>query len=88
MGMIKQFMDMKRILVLGGFCCLVIPAFSKPAVADRVLSLDKWTYIQVDNQRGKWGDWDEPDWLRYFGLAMTDVEAPARSSPAAMGMLM
>ena len=24
MGMIKQFMDMKRILVLGGFCCLVI----------------------------------------------------------------
>jgi hypothetical protein len=41
--------------------------------SDNKLSLDKWTYIEVDNQRGKWGDWDEPNWLRYFGLAMADV---------------
>ena len=41
--------------------------------SDNKLTLDKWTYIQVDNNRGKWGDWDEPDWLRYFGLAMADV---------------
>ncbi len=41
--------------------------------SDNKLSLDRWTYIQVDNQRGKWGDWDEPKWLRYFGLAMADV---------------
>ncbi len=41
--------------------------------SDNKLSLDKWTYIQVDNQRGKWGDWDEPDWLKYFGLAMANV---------------
>lgn len=40
---------------------------------DRRLSLDRWTYIEVDNNRGKWGDWDGPNWLRYFGLAMTDV---------------
>ncbi len=37
------------------------------------LSLDKWTYIQVDDKRGKWGDWNPPDWLRYFGLDMRDV---------------
>jgi len=41
--------------------------------SDNKLSLDEWTYIQIDNQRGKWGDWDEPNWLRYFGLAMYDV---------------
>ncbi len=40
---------------------------------DNKLSLDDWTYIEVDNKRGKWGDWDKPEWLRYFGLAMTDV---------------
>jgi len=37
------------------------------------LILDDWTYIKVDNKRGKWGDWDEPNWLKYFGLAMADV---------------
>ncbi len=35
--------------------------------------LDDWTYIEVDNKRGKWGDWDGPNWLKYFGLAMADV---------------
>ncbi|MFC4873219.1 FG-GAP repeat domain-containing protein [Negadavirga shengliensis] len=37
------------------------------------LPIDQWTYIEVDNQRGKWGDWDEPAWLRYFGLDMKDI---------------
>jgi hypothetical protein len=46
--------------------------------SDNKLSLDKWTYIEVDNQRGKWGDWNEPDWLRYFGLAMADVTGDGR----------
>jgi len=41
--------------------------------SDKKLSLDDWTYIEVDNKRGKWGDWDEPNWLKYFGLAMVDV---------------
>jgi len=41
--------------------------------SDNKLSLDDWTYIEVDNKRGKWGDWDEPEWLKYFGLAMADV---------------
>ena len=35
--------------------------------------LNKWTYIQVDDQRAKWGDWNEPKFLRYFGLDMRDV---------------
>lgn len=32
-----------------------------------------WEYIQIDDQKGKWGDWDQPNWLRYFGLDMGDV---------------
>ena len=65
--------NLKKLLVLSGFCCVALPAFSKPDASERVLPLDAWTYIQIDNQRGKWGDWDKPDWLRYFGLAMADV---------------
>ncbi len=37
------------------------------------LSLDKWTYIRVDDDRGKWGDFSKPEWLRYFDLAVGDV---------------
>ncbi|MGE5152703.1 MAG: FG-GAP repeat domain-containing protein [Bdellovibrio bacteriovorus] len=39
---------------------------------------DAWRYIRVDNQRGKWGDFDEPDWLRYFGLAVGDLNGDGR----------
>ena len=32
-----------------------------------------WTHIEVDSQKTKWGDYDEPEWLRYFGLDMGDL---------------
>ena len=35
--------------------------------------LNYWTYIQVDDSRARWGDWDPPGFLRYFGLDMNDV---------------
>lgn len=36
---------------------------------------DQWTYIQVDDEKTKWGDYPEatPEWLRYFGLDMADI---------------
>lgn len=37
------------------------------------LPLDKWKYIKVDSTRQKWGDWDKPAGLRYFGLDMMDI---------------
>ena len=37
------------------------------------IPLDHWTYIEVDNQRGKYGDFGDPKWLKYFGLDMVDV---------------
>jgi len=33
----------------------------------------QWTYIQIDNERDKWGDYAKPDWLRYFGHDLKDV---------------
>jgi hypothetical protein len=41
--------------------------------SDDKLPLNQWTYIQVDNSRGKWGDWSDPSWMRYFGLAIGDL---------------
>ncbi len=37
------------------------------------ISLERWTYIEVDSQRAKHGDWNGPKWLKYFGLDMMDV---------------
>lgn len=34
---------------------------------------DNWTYIPIDSLKQKWGDWAEPEWLRYFGLDAGDV---------------
>lgn len=33
----------------------------------------EWHYIQVDDQKGKWGDEGQPAWLRFLGLDMGDV---------------
>ncbi|WP_299534851.1 VCBS repeat-containing protein [Ulvibacterium sp.] len=35
--------------------------------------LEGWTYIQIDSTKQMWGDWNEPNWLRYFGLDAGDV---------------
>ncbi|MBX2815943.1 MAG: VCBS repeat-containing protein, partial [Saprospiraceae bacterium] len=34
----------------------------------------QWKYIQIDSTKQKWGDWAEPNWLRYFGLDAGDVD--------------
>lgn len=35
--------------------------------------INGWTYIQIDSTKQMWGDWNEPEWLRYFGLDAGDV---------------
>lgn len=40
---------------------------------EKKLPLNQWTYIEIDSTRGKWGDWKEPEWLRYFGLDAGDL---------------
>lgn len=43
-----------------------------PEVREEIPS-DRWTYIEVDSAKAMWGDFDNPDWLRYFGLAAGDL---------------
>jgi len=61
----------KRLLECAAICFCVFLCTCPSAKA--VVSADNWTYIEVDNNRSKWGDWDEPEHLRYFGLDMADV---------------
>jgi hypothetical protein len=35
--------------------------------------VSNWSYIRVDDEKSKWGDYDQPNWLRYFGLDMGDL---------------
>jgi hypothetical protein len=35
--------------------------------------IDEWKYIQVDDEKPKFGDFEEPAWLRYFGVDMEDI---------------
>ena len=44
-----------------------------PAKSRGKLALDRWTYIQVDDSRGKWGDFGTPANMKYFGLDAKDV---------------
>lgn len=41
---------------------------------DAAMPLDRWTYIEIDSTKAMWGDFDEPEWLRYFALATGDVD--------------
>ena len=36
-------------------------------------SMKNWTYIRVDSLRVKYGDFSGPVWLKYFGLAASDM---------------
>jgi hypothetical protein len=55
------------------FLQILIMALTINLACSQKLSLDKWKYIEADNNRAKWGDWAEPEWLRYFGLDITDI---------------
>ncbi len=48
--------------------------FLPSVIFSQSLPITGWQYIQIDSQKGKWGDHAEPSWLRYFGLDMGDVD--------------
>jgi hypothetical protein len=57
------------------FGLVVVALAAAPLSAGSPLPLDRWTYVEVDDARAKWGDTDPPEWLRYLGLAMDDIDA-------------
>ena len=44
------------------------------AATAQPIAVNHWYYLQIDDQKAKWGDWNEPSWLRYFGLDMGDID--------------
>lgn len=58
-----------RVLIFLLFTSIV---FSSSSFGQSI-SLDEWQYIQADSARQKWGDYEEPEWLRYFGLDAQDI---------------
>lgn len=74
---------MKHLLLYLSFpllllACQTEPRTSGPAPNEPetqvTIATDQWTYIEVDSTKAMWGDFDEPEWLRYFGLAMDDLD--------------
>ncbi|MEM7657493.1 MAG: VCBS repeat-containing protein [Bacteroidota bacterium] len=59
---------MLRYFLLSAFC------FSASLLLGQTATSMEWTYFSLDSSKGKWGDWDEPNWLRYFGLDMGDMD--------------
>ncbi len=43
------------------------------ASTSQPIPADNWYYIEVDNDRVKWGDYAKPESLRYFGLDMSNI---------------
>lgn len=54
-------------------CSQPDPAPVPPPASPDTLATDRWTYVEIDSSKARWGDFAEPDWLRYFGLAMGDL---------------
>lgn len=59
---------MKHAVLFVIFVFLFVHGFTQEKLAT-----NKWEYIQIDTSRMKWGDFQEPEWLRYFGIDMQDI---------------
>ena len=44
-----------------------------PETTPDTLATDRWTYVEIDSAKAMWGEFAEPEWLRYFGLAAADL---------------
>lgn len=60
-------------LMLLDTCSMGSISHSQGALQGSPFPEHDWHYILVDDQRAKWGDFDSPTWLRYFGLAVGDL---------------
>jgi len=54
-------------------CSLLLILFCR-ALPAQVFDAQNWTYVPIDSNKQKWGDWAQPEWLRYFGLDAGDVD--------------
>ena len=62
-----RFIPLAKMKAFILFICITLISSSSFAQSEA------WTYIPVDSLKQKWGDWAEPEWLRYFGLDAADI---------------
>jgi hypothetical protein len=63
---------MKPENVLIGFASICLIGIQNIANS-QLLPLTNFEHILIDDAHIKWGDFDDPEWLRYFGLDFTDI---------------
>lgn len=54
--------------------CILFLVLCYGTSAAQVFDAQNWTYVPIDSNKQKWGDWAQPEWLRYFGLDAGDVD--------------
>ncbi len=52
---------------------LLISLTCSNKVLSQKISISQWKHIAIDTSRTKWGDYDKPEWLRYFGTDAVDI---------------
>lgn len=62
----------KTKISLFAFLC-IFAAMSSSFGQKKPLPINNWTYISADSTRKMWGDFDKPEWLRYYGLDFGDI---------------
>ena len=62
-------MNCKSVSFFAGICLIGMTCIGLSARGQ----VSNWTYMEIDHEKTKWGDYDDPDWLRYFGLDMGDL---------------
>lgn len=75
---------MKKFLLAPLLCLFIWQCTSSETTDSEIAETPKeWKYIEVDSTRAKWGDYEEPEWLRYFGLDMGDLNGDGFADIAA-----
>ncbi|MCP9237833.1 VCBS repeat-containing protein [Lewinella sp. JB7] len=68
---------MVRLLSVCGLACLLLGCatrVSQPTDSAAPREVPSFTHILIDSTKQKWGDWAEPEWLRYFGQDEADID--------------
>ncbi len=64
----KNYKKVFRVVFFTIICLLPVNLLKS-----QVIPADNFYHILIDSSHSKWGDYAEPEWLKYFGLDMADI---------------